>query len=48
MANERNLKNKTDIQKHHLPSCSIFPGLIKSKMIFRRFNTSNPPFFTAY
>ena len=35
MADEINLKKKIDIPKHHLPSCSIFPGLIKSISIPR-------------
>ena len=28
MAHGINRKKKVDIQKHHLPSCSIFPGLL--------------------
>ena len=35
MADEINLKKKIDIPKHHLPSYSIFPGLIKSISIPR-------------
>ena len=35
MANETNLKKKMDIQKHHLPSYSVFPGFIKSISIPR-------------
>ena len=35
MADEINLKKKIDIPKHYLPTCSIFPGLIKSISIPR-------------
>ena len=35
MADEISLKKKIDTPKHHLPSCSIFPGVIKSISIPR-------------
>ena len=44
MANETNLKKKIDIQKHHLPSYSVFPGFIKSISIPRFGFTVCPEF----